>query len=241
MKFLTVKIKVIMLVVIALGLALAVVVNFTGICRLEGVVLDGREVDNWQKKYPLEAGHSVFKQPLDELADKLLAGKNIGQVEIDYVLPDRLSITTNNFEPVCFAVDKDNGRLYGLDEKGRVLRLDKKISDWEHPFLTSVTVKKLFAECDDYRVGLVVAQLEDLRRRHLDLYRLVDEIDFEAAHFLMVTVSGFPFRLKVTAEAFLEQFNVFVRFMESYEAGLDSTSVVDLRFEDMIITVRENS
>ncbi|MBN1211818.1 MAG: hypothetical protein JXA92_04510 [candidate division Zixibacteria bacterium] len=233
----TVKIKAAMLVFIALGFALAVVVNLTDVCRLEAVALDGRDVDGWDKKYGLDEHGTVFSQPLDNLALQLLGRRDIARVEIDYHLPDGLEITTNDFEPVCFVVSRYGGRLYGLDEQARVISLDRGNINWEHPCLTNVKVSRLFEMCGDYRVNLVVSQLEELRRQHLDLYRLVNEIDFESDHFLLVSVSGLSFRLKVKAESFLRQFNVFIRFLESFNTHLDSVRVVDLRFDDMIITV----
>jgi len=241
MKFLTVKVKTGMLIFIALGIALAAVVNLTDVCRLEAVALDGREVDSWEKKYGLDDRGSVFGQPLDSLALVLLERRDIARVEIDYRLPDGLEITTNDFEPVCFAVSRFGGRLYGLDERARVISLDNDNINWEHPCLTNVKINRLYEMCGDYRVNLVVSQLEELRRQHLDLYRLVNEIDFESNHFLLVSVSGLSFRLKVKAESFLRQFNVFIRFLESFNAHLDSTGVVDLRFDDMIITVGKDT
>jgi hypothetical protein len=236
MRFMTVKIKAGMLVFIALGVTLAVVVNFTDVCRLEAVALDGRAVDGWEKKYSLDPQASVFGQPLDSLASGLLHRKDIARVEIDYRLPDGLEITTNDFEPVCFAISRYSGRLYGLDEQARVISLDKGNINWEHPCLTNVKVNRLFEMCGDYRVNLVVSQLQQLRREHLDLYRLVNEIDFENDHFLLVSISGLSFRLKVKADNFLTQLNVFIRFLESFNADLESVDIVDLRFDDMIVT-----
>ncbi|MFZ5981724.1 MAG: hypothetical protein ACOYVF_13960, partial [Candidatus Zixiibacteriota bacterium] len=177
-------------------------------------------------------------QPLDRLARELLARRDIIRVEVDYQLPGGLNITTNNLKPVCFVLDRGSGTLYGLDHCARIIKTDDFVEDWEMPVLTNVQVQRPYAPCPDYRVALLVPQLESLREENLDLFRLIDEIDLENSRYAIVSLSGLPYRLKLQAENFFRQFNAFVKFVENYETDFTEVKMVDLRFEDMIITVK---
>jgi len=241
MKFMTFKIKIMMLSVIFLGLALMVVVDLANVCPLEAVTMDNKPVKAFEEKFCLEKSKSLFDQPLDSLARALLARQDIIQVEVDYELPRGLNITTNNLEPVCYVVDRVSGELYGLDNCARVIKAGKDILDWEMPVLTNVQVERLYAPCPDYRVNLIVVKLEKFRDEHLDLFRLINEIDLENTQYALVSLSGLPFRLKLRAEDFFRQFNVFVKFVENYETDFTDVKMVDLRFDDMIITVGEDT
>ncbi len=123
----------------------------------------------------------------------------------------------------------------GLDEQARLIPLRDDESDWEHPVLTSLEAGKLFEHCRDARVSVIVSELEQLRRDNVDLYRLIEEIDFGAEAYLYVTVSGLQYRLKLRAESFVDDLGRFVEFVGSFNPVLDSVTMVDLRFDQMIV------
>ena len=241
MTFMNLKIKIMMLAVIFFGLAVLFVVDLVNVCPLEAVTLDNKPVTSFDEKFCLEKDRSLFHQPLDSLARELLKRNDVVRVEVDYDLPRGLNIVTNDLEPVCFVVDRDSGRLYGLDNQARVIETGKFVRDWELPVLTNVRVEKLYRACPDYRVNLLVAQLERLRGEHLDLFRLISEVDLENSRYAIVSLAGLPYRLKLKADDFFRQFNAFFKFVENYEADFNGIKMVDLRFEDMIITVREDA
>ena len=70
---------------------------------------------------------------------------------------------------------------------------------------------------------------------HLDLYRLITEVDFANPGYLTVTISGIPYKLKVSVDAFADQLDEFINFIEKFAPDLTETRFVDLRFNDMII------
>ena len=231
------KRKLILLSLFLVGLSVVVIVNFTNICNLQAVTFDGEPVTKFDEKLGLEPTSPILNQPLDSLGEALLQRKGIVKVDIDYNLPNRIDIKTNRFTPVCFVLDTQTGQLRGLSHEGRVVAIPDNQTDWEHPTLTNVDAGNLYEYCPDERVQILVPQLEKLRDRHTDLYRLITEIDFGSRDELVATISGLPYKLRMSAEGFLDQIDDFLYFIERFAPDLDSTKMIDLRFDDMIVKV----
>ncbi len=134
------KITLILLAIVVVGGVLFVTVHYTSACRLEKVSLNHREIADWSGELGLAEGKSIYRQPVDSLAWALLGKRNIFKVDIDYSFPSEIDIRVNNFDPVCFVLDKNSGKLFGLNNKGRVISLENLEFSWEHPVLTSLEV-----------------------------------------------------------------------------------------------------
>lgn len=229
------KIRFLVLGCFVLGLGLVVTVNFTNACRLRTVTLDGRPVENWAVEFGMLRPAPLVSQPVDELAKTLLADDDVYKVDVSYRLPGELAIQTNEFEPVCFVVGQETGKLFGLNRRVRLIALDARTINWEQPVFTGLRTGNLHSFCDDPRVLLVVEQLEEMRRTRVDLYRLVDEVDFSEREYLDVMVAGVPYHLQVRPDHLLRDFDRFVEFTRNYEADLTGVVRMDLRYEDMVI------
>ena len=229
------KVTLILISVATAGLALLFTVNYTDACRLNEVRLNQAPLENWQEELGLNASRSVVRQPMDRLAEFLIGDKNVFKVDVAYTLTGRLDIRTNNFRPVCFLVDAGSGKMFGLTDEARVVSLKNSEFGWEHPILTSVQAGSVYDHCSDARVAVVVEQLERLRWDNVDLYRLIDEIDFGVETFVQVALSGLPYRLKIRAENFHAEVTEFVQFVSRFAPDLEGVTSIDLRFDDMII------
>lgn len=220
------------------GVALIVVVNYTSACRLQKVTLDDVPVADWAQRYAMLDANSGPGQSLDSLASRLLADTGVFKVDLNWSLPHRLEIEINRFSPECFLVDARTGRLFGVDDRARVVPLTLPAGNWEHPVLTGLTVSKRFEPCADARVAEVVLQLQRLRKKHRDLYRLVEEIDFSDRYGLTVAVAGMPFRIKLRAETLPDDMDRFARFITRFGVDLSDAQVLDLRFANMVVCGR---
>jgi len=229
------KTMLLLLCVATMGLALLITTNYTDACRLEEVTLNRQAVDEWDARLGLCPQKSIMRQPLDSLAQQLLASKNVFKVDISYHLPDKIDIMLNDFEAVCFLVDASSGELYGLTDRARVVELENGRVNWEHPVLTSVKAGAVYRQCPDARVAVIVEQLEQLREENIDLYRLIDEVDFAYENFVQVSLSGLPYRLKVRTENFCREMMQFVEFVSRFVPDLTGVNAIDMRFDGMII------
>ena len=220
---------------ILVGAAFSAYVKYADACRLHEVSVNSCSVKNWSDRYGLREGESIIDQPLDSLAEALLDRKDIYRVDLSYSLPDNLQIRVNNMSPVGFVLDRISGKLYGLDRQARLVELNQSETEWERPVFTSVKTGRLFSRCADVRIKVVLDQLEQLYEKNIDLYRLVDEVDFGNRTFLKVSLAGLNYRLKLRSENFLTDMERFVEFLTGFEPDLEQVKMLDLCFDDMII------
>lgn len=229
------KIRLTALVLLVFGLTLVVAVNFTDACRLRAVTLDGQPINNWQQQFSMLRAGPITSQPVDRLAKKLLADDDIYKVDVTFRLPGEIDIRTNEFQPVCFVLGQESGKLFGLNRRARLIGINYEKINWEQPVFTGLVTGSLHSFCRDPRVILVLDQLEVLRDSRAEMYRLIDEVDFTQGEFLAVSVAGLPYQLKARADRLLEDLDRFVQFTRNYETDLTGVITVDLRYDDMII------
>ena len=241
MMLLSGRVRLLLSILALVGFAVVAALELTSWHGLEAVTLDDEPISDWETRFGLSASKSVLKQPLPEVAARLLEDTATVRVDIDYSLPATLHIKTNRFTPICFVLDEGTGRLHGLNHQARVVPLPPSQRDWEHPVLTGIKAGGLFRRCPDVRISLIIPQLNELADDNISLYRLIDEIDFTSQAFVSVTISGLPYRLKANAHSFFEQVTGFVQFIEKYQPDIDATKMFDLRFAAMIVRVTERN
>jgi len=235
MKLLSTKLTLVLLVVTIIGAAMVLSVRYVEACRLQQVVVNDEPVEDWSKKYEMLSEAPLISQPVDSLIESILSKRSVYKVDLKYDWPDALRMSLNDIDPVAMLLDQSTGRMFGLDQQGRLVRLKENGDQWERPVFTSVHAGRMFARPDDVRVKVVLDKLELLRLENLNLYRLMEEIDFGNSSFLKVTIDGLPFRVKVRAENLIEDMNRFVEFVTRYDHDLTDTKLLDVRFEKMIV------
>jgi cell division septal protein FtsQ len=229
------KIKLIIVGIIISGIGFFVVVNYTDACRLENVVLNGESVKNWPVRLGFKENEALVQCPVDSVAKVLLAKEKIFKVDVAYHLPNELEIKTNNFKPVCFVIGQESGKMFGLDDAGRLIGLENAEIDWEQPIFTGVNTGDMFSYCDDYRVPTAISQLEEIRNNQIDVFRLIDEIDFSNKGYLVASLSGLDLKFWVRADKLMEDMNRMVEFIHKYDTDISNLDYLDLRYDDMII------
>ncbi len=229
------KIKLIAAGILISGLGFFIVVNYTDACHLENVFINGKSIENWSERLGLNENEALVKCPVDSVAREILIEEKIFKVDVAYLLPNELEIKTNNFKPVCFVIGQETGRMFGLDESGRLIGLENAEIDWEQPVFTGVKTADLFNYCNDFRVPIAIKQLEIIRRKQIDVYRLIDEIDFSNSGYLVTTLSGMDLKLWVRADRLLENLSRMIDFIHKYDTDISNLDHLDLRYDDMII------
>jgi hypothetical protein len=229
------KIKLMIAGIFILGVSFFIVINYTDACHLENVVINGKSIEDWSQRLGLKEDQALVKCPVDSVAQVMLAKEKIFKVDVAYHLPNELEIVTNNFKPVCFVIGQESGKMFGLDEDGRLIGLENAEIDWEQPIFTGVHTGDLFTYCDDYRVPVAIKQLEMIREKHIDVFRLIDEIDYSNSGYLVATLSGLDVKLWVRADMLMEDLDRMVDFIHKYDTDISNLDHLDLRYDDMII------
>jgi hypothetical protein len=232
----TKRLKIGLTIATFVGATIVVLVNFTEVCRLEAVTLNGTPVEKWSEEFPVLQPTSVARQSLDSVARAALADDDVYKVDVDISGLHSLSIRTNEFTPECFLLDRKSGGLYGLDERARVLPLDNATVDWERPILTGLTVGTMFQRCREAGVHTVLRELRELRDDNEDLYRLIEEIHFEYDGSLTTQIAGLRYRLRMTPERFQRGIDQYLTFVTRFETDLEGVVQLDVRFDNMVTT-----
>ncbi len=231
------EVKLLISSIILIALAVVLAIQYTGVCRLEAVTLNGQPVEQWDQKLGLFPDRTVIRQPIDSLATALLEQQGITRVDIQYRLPNMLKISTNSLDPICYMIDRLTGTFFGLDESGRVVPIDIAHANWEMPIFTGLRVRRMHDYTDDYRANLVIPQLQELRRTDPSLYQSIEDVDFSHPNYVGLGFSGRSFRLNVPADRLLQRFDEFNIFVSRYNPPMDSTSCFDMTYDDEIIRV----
>lgn len=225
----------------ALLLALAGLFRFTDISELRAVTLNGQPIVNWQARFGLSDNSHLLDQPVDSIARELLSKSGILRVDISYGLPGELRIRTNDFKIVSFVLDNNTGLLRGITNDCRVVEINGKQVDWENPVYTGIANAPLLGYCSDSRVPKVMKELARLRDSQIELYRLIDEVNFSHADHLRMSLAGAGYQLRLRADQLFDRLSEFIRFIEQFDPDTKDVRAFDLRFDDMIVRVGAGS
>jgi len=173
--------------------------------------------------------------PFDSVAMQLLDKRGVYKVDMQFALPGQLHINTNNFAPMALLLCENSGRMYGLNEDARVVPLARATIDWASPVIIGTRAPSMFNYCTDPRLKEVCRQLDRVRERHIDLYRLIDEIDFSDRTSLTVNLSGLDSKVRLRADRFYSDMQRFLEFGKSLAMKDDRIELVDLCFDDMVV------
>ena len=213
----------------------AAALQFTEVCRLNAVTLDGRPLQNWQGRFGLSGARLVTDQPIDLLATELLGSDGVVKVDVKYDLPGTVTVSTNDYTAVAFLVDKTVGEIWGLDQSGRIGPLKDSQTDFEHPFFTGLIAGRTYGACEDLRVSVALAQLARLGQNEPKSYSLVSEVNFSSPDFLTVTLDGISAPLKVRPDGLARQVAAVVDFVIKHGPDLTDARMLDSRFGNLVV------
>ena len=228
--------KIGLIVVTVIGATVVGLVDFTEMCRLEAVTLNGQPVEQWSEQFQVLQPRSIARQSLDSLARVILADDDVFQVDVDISGIHTLSVRTNEFTPECLLLDRKTGELRGLDNRARVLPLDNATVDWERPILTGLTAGPMFEPCRQAGVRTVTEELRKLRDSNEDIYRLIEEVRFEPDGSLTVQIAGLGYCLRLTPERFRRGIDQYLAFVTRFESDLEGVALLDVRYDNMVVT-----
>ncbi|MDF1545637.1 MAG: hypothetical protein P1R58_11105 [bacterium] len=229
------RVKAAMFGLIIFSLALALTVNFTGLFVLEAVEVDGAAIENWPEQFNLLSSAPIMSLPVDSLASQMLSRKGVHKVDLSLTLPDKVVITTNRFEPVCLILSQSTGRMYALDQSGRVIPIPSNHQDAGMPVISGTECGRLYQRCRDQRLPSLIEDMVRLREENTDLYYLIEEIDLTESACAVVTVVGLDYRLKVRTHAFRTDMLRFTEFVTRFDPMLEGTKYLDFLNDNMIV------
>lgn len=213
----------------------AAAMHFTGVCRLQAVELDNSPMSGWQGKFGLSSARLLNQQPIDLLATEMLGSNGVVKVDVDFKLPNTIRIRTNDYTPVAFLADRTIGEIWGLDQSGRIVPLDKGFANWELPFFTGLVAGRTYGSCEDLRVGVALNQLAILKATDDFAYEVVGEVNFASPDFLLVHLEGLNIPVKVSPDGLSRQLAAVANFVRTFHPDLTDAKALDPRFGNLVV------
>jgi hypothetical protein len=165
----------------------------------------------------------------------MLGSDDVVKVDVDFVLPSTIRIRTNDYTPAAFLVDRTVGEIWGLDQSGRIVPLDKHISNWELPFFTGLVAGRTYGGCDDLRVSVALTQLAILKATDEDAYGVVGELNFASPDFLLARLEGLNIPVRVSPDGLSRQIAAVASFVRTFHPDFSDARALDPRFGNLVI------
>lgn len=208
----------------------------SGHFALKRAMVNGEPLSNDEAaNLGLRIGESVFQQDCEVAAAVMCRREGIGSADITIQLPDKILITTNNFDSDLLVYDAAGMRLLGLDDRQSVTPIPPSIAEYIGPTLHGLQDLKLYEKPSDFRVASVARDLEALKQEHLQWFMSICEIDFSQSDCLRISVDRFAFVTLAPADDLLLSLETLFRMADGSPEALENASSVDLRFTGQIV------
>ncbi|UCD95523.1 MAG: hypothetical protein JSU69_05590 [Candidatus Zixiibacteriota bacterium] len=209
--------------------------EYSGIFKLEKVVLQPDDFSKNVRITGLNSGERLFDVPVERAVNTLIEQEKILRVDLDFKLPDQINISINDIEPLALVIAGDGRLMYSLDEHGHLLPVDTSIGRFDFPIITGVNCGRLYMKPSDDRLQLVVEQLRRLRDASIDFYLAISDIDMSRADYISINLDGLPFPVLTYAGHLFESIIRLKLLILDFGPDLDGIKKLDMRSEALII------
>jgi len=223
------------LITVSLGVLLLALDTF-GAFNLRQVTLDGAELKLADSRaLGFAPGSSVFRQPLDVVANLMCRRQGIGSARVAVVSAHAVEIRTNQFSPAFLVYDARHKCLRGLTPDLTVAPLDVNQFVETTPMFIGLQGVALFERPTDFRLQTVVRELELLRERDKELFAAISAIDCSAEEYLTVSFRNNETLLKTTAAGISESITRLRALLDGAPDITGEPKLVDMRFAGLMI------
>lgn len=209
--------------------------RYSGYFKLQHVEVQTEGFDNNDELLKLSKGKNLFAVPLDEVAERMLKKKKIFMVEINYVLPDGITIDVNDVRPRAIVIDRKGRNRYYLTADCHLLPIINEVEQIDFPLITGLTNCTAYGTVKDDRVNLILGQLERLKKDCIDFYLAISNIDMSQNDGVTLTFDGVSFTVETYAGSLYRSVRTMKTFLLEYNPDLHDVTGLDLRLEGMII------
>ena len=209
--------------------------RYSGYFKLQQVQIQPERYDTGDEALNLSKGKNLFAAPLGEVADRMLKKKKIFMVEINYQLPDGITIDVNDVRPRAIVIDRKSRNKYYLTADCHLLPIKNEIEQIDFPLITGPANCTVYGTIKDDRISLIVGQLERLKKDCIDFYLAISNIDMSQNDGVTITIDGVPFTIETYAGDLYRTVRTLKTFLLEYNPDLHDVTGLDMRLEGMII------
>ena len=225
----------IMLVATVVIAGLLVTAKYTRLCKLEQVYAETNPdfLDNRISSEYIQ--QNLFKVPLDDIAERMMANKKILKVDLDYDLPGSISAVINDIRPIAMLLSSDGQSLLYVSQDLQTLPVNNSELNWDIPMVTGISDPSPYKRLKNSNLKLVVRDLVKIRDDFRDFYLAISNIDLLDDESIRVNLEGLPFIVETYSGNLYQSMKKLKLFLLEYNPDLSEIKRLDMRSEEQII------
>jgi cell division septal protein FtsQ len=184
-------------------------------------------------------GKNIFLAPIDDALSYLLYSHPAAKADLHYRLPNTVTIDVTDFVPIALTLGPDRTTMYGLDDNGRLLPVEKPEQRFELPLITGVKTGSMYQRIRDDKLQIIMNQLGRLRTDENDFYHAVSLIDLPSGDSIIVYSDGLPFYMVMYPDGLYNNIVKLKQFLLGFNPDLKETIKLDFRSNGQIIALKK--
>jgi cell division septal protein FtsQ len=212
---------------------------YTDFFALKKVVIEPESYSAELSQLNIPIGQNIFAVPVEDAITYLIHKPMVFKVTAEYELPGQITFHINDFKPVALALGEDGRCILGIDDRYRFMPYDKSKAGVGLPLITGLKNCALYQKVKDYRVGLILTQLNRLKQEQSDLYQSVSAIDLSTTDSITVYLDGLRCPIVMYAGGIFEGIRNLKQFLVDFNPELQEILRIDLKSENQIIATRK--
>ena len=212
---------------------------YTNFFALKKVIIEPESYSAELSQLSIPFGQNILFVPIEDAITYLIHKPSVFKVSAGYDLPNQITLRVNDFKPVALALGEDGRTMLGIDDRFRFMPYDESKHSIDLPLITGLKNCALYQKVKDYRVSLVLAQLNLLKQEQADYYQSVSAIDLSTVDSITVYLDGLRFPIVMYAGGIFDGIKNLKQFLVDFNPELQEILRVDLKSEGQIIATRK--
>lgn len=176
-------------------------------------------------------GENIIFADLEEWRARMLSSPWVSEASFRRSLPSTVEVAMSERQPI--GIGRMNGRLYLVDERGRVIDdYGPQYLDFDLPIIDGLAAKG--EEGADGERGILAARLISSIGAKPSIARRLSQVDVSDAHNAAVIVSGDAALIYLGEDRFLARLESYLGLSAALRERVSDIDYVDLRFDDRI-------
>jgi hypothetical protein len=229
----------VMLLAVALLAGAATAAYYTKFFQLKSVTVVPEAYAGQADNFNLALGQNLLLAPVENAVNYLLTMQSVTRVQVDYDLPNGLTIRVNDVKPVALALGEDKRSIYGIDDRCRMIPYEQSGDHIDLPLITGLKRCPFYQKPAYPHLGLIIRQLQMIKTDDPDFYHILSTVDLSDGDSITVFMDGIPFHMIMQAGGLYRGVTGLRNFVLDCGRDLPEITRLDFRTEGQIIATKK--